>query len=92
MEWVVYVVRCVDGSLYTGIARDPAARVAEHNAGNGAKYTRSRRPVELVHIESASDRASAQRREAQIKKLSTVEKRALIGACAVETAEPTPSR
>jgi putative endonuclease len=76
--WHVYIVRCADGSLYTGIAKDVTARVGEHNAGAGAKYTRSRVPVELVYAEEASDRSAAQRREAALKKLDANEKRALI--------------
>lgn len=79
MLWQVYIVRCADGSLYTGIAKDVTARVGEHNAGGGAKYTRSRLPVELVYAEEASDRSAAQRREAALKKLGANEKRALIG-------------
>jgi putative endonuclease len=76
--WHVYIVRCADGSLYTGIAKDVTARVGEHNAGGGAKYTRSRLPVEVVYAEEASDRSAAQRREAALKKLGANEKRALI--------------
>ena len=76
--WHVYVVRCADASLYTGIAKNLTARISEHNAGGGAKYTRSRLPVELVYTEEASDRSAAQRREAEIKKLSANDKRALI--------------
>ncbi len=76
--WQVYVVRCADGSLYTGIAKDLDARIAEHNGGAGAKYTRGRRPVALVYAEAAEDRSGAQRREAEIKRLSAEAKRALI--------------
>ena len=76
--WHVYIVRCADASLYTGIATDVTTRVGEHNAGAGAKYTRSRLPVELVYTEEAADRSAALRREAAIKKLSASDKRALI--------------
>lgn len=76
--WWVYVVRCADGSLYTGIARDPASRVATHNAGRGARYTRSRRPVALVFSEPATDRGAALRREAAIKRLPAEAKRQLV--------------
>ena len=76
--WHFYIVRCADASLYTGIATDVAVRVGEHNAGAGAKYTRSRLPVELVYTEEAADRSAALRREAAIKKLSASDKRALI--------------
>jgi len=78
--WQVYIVRCADGSLYTGIARDLARRIAEHNAGNGAaaNYTRSRRPVVLVYSEPAAGRSAASRREYAIKQLSRSAKMALI--------------
>lgn len=80
--WQVYIVRCADDTLYTGIARDVARRIAEHNAdgGPGASYTRSRRPVTLVYQEPAADRSVASRREYQIKQLSRGEKLALIAA------------
>jgi len=69
--WCVYLLRCADGTLYTGITTDVARRVEEHNGngGLGARYTRSRRPVELVYVEGAADRAEASRREAAIKRL-----------------------
>lgn len=79
MTWFVYVVQCADGSLYTGIARDVGARVRRHNLGLGARYTRSRLPVQLVHSEAATDRAQAQRREYQIKRLPAEMKRRLVG-------------
>jgi putative endonuclease len=76
-RWFVYVLRCADGSLYTGIARDLARRVAEHNAGRGAKYTRGRRPVAVVHREVRMSRGAALRREHEIKRLSRAGKKAL---------------
>lgn len=78
--WQVYIVRCADDSLYTGIARDLERRIAEHNANNGqgASYTRSRRPVTLVYQEAAADRSAASKREYRIKQLSRAEKLALI--------------
>ena len=76
--WHVYIVRCADQSLYTGIARDLDARIGKHNAGKGSAYTRSRRPVELVHFELADDRGAALRREAAIKRMPVVVKRSLI--------------
>ena len=76
--WFVYIVRCADGSLYTGIAKDPAARVKKHNAGTGAKYTRSRLPVKLVWRERKSSELAARRLEAMIKKLPRADKLALI--------------
>lgn len=77
--WFVYVVRCRDGSLYTGISTDVQARVARHNAGSGARYTRARRPVRLLYIERKRNRSNALRREAAIKSLSRAEKLELLG-------------
>ncbi len=81
-EWQVYIVRCADGSLYTGIARDVTRRLAEHNGSNGAgaSYTRSRRPVALVYREAAKDRSAASKREYAIKQLDRADKLALISA------------
>jgi putative endonuclease len=78
--WHVYILRCGDGTLYTGIATDVAARVAVHNGGAGAKYTRSRLPVTLVYREPAPDRGAALRRERAIKRLTAGEKLDLIAA------------
>jgi uncharacterized protein (TIGR02453 family) len=78
MDWTVYLVRCADGSLYTGIARDAAKRVMTHNAGRGAAYTRSRRPVRLVYTEPAPDRPAALRREWTIKQFTRTEKEVLV--------------
>ena len=75
--WFVYVVRCRDGSLYTGIARDVNARVAQHNQGRGARYTRGRRPVAIVHVERKRSQVLALRREAAIKALPRKAKLAL---------------
>lgn len=77
-SWSVYMVACADGSLYTGIARDVTARVQQHNAGTGARYTRSRRPVTLVWQEPAASRAEALRREYGIKALPATRKRELV--------------
>lgn len=76
--WFVYIVRCADRTLYTGVAKDLAGRIEAHNAGQGAKYTRSRLPVRLVYSEEAADRGAALRREHAIKRLSREAKRALI--------------
>ena len=73
-----YILRCRDGSLYTGWTNDLEKRVAAHNAGTGAKYTRTHRPVELVYHECFAAREEAMRREAQIKRLTRTEKLALI--------------
>jgi predicted GIY-YIG superfamily endonuclease len=81
--WTVYVLRCADGSLYTGITNDPPRRCMQHNAGTASRYTRSRRPVVMVYQEMQSTRGSALRREAAIKALSRAEKEALVGAARV---------
>lgn len=79
-DWYVYMVRCSDGSLYTGIAKDVSRRVDEHNnsARLGSRYTRSRRPVILVFQENYQSRSNAARREAEIKRLSRQDKKMLI--------------
>lgn len=78
MDWWVYILRCADGSLYTGIARDVDRRAAVHNRGQGAKYTRSRLPVTVVWREAQPDKGAALRREAAIKRLRREEKLTLI--------------
>ena len=80
-SWYVYILRCADDTLYTGITTDVGRRLAEHNGNGplGARYTRARRPVELAYSEQARDRASAARREAAIKQLPRQAKLALIG-------------
>lgn len=78
--WHVYLLRCADDSLYCGISNDVAARLATHNAGRGARYTRPRLPVVLVYAEACSDRSQAAQREAAIKRLARPAKLALIAA------------
>jgi putative endonuclease len=73
----VYIVRCVDGTLYTGYARDPNAREVAHNTGRGAKYTAGRRPVTLIHVERYLSKGRALRRELEIKKWPRLRKEAL---------------
>ena len=73
----VYIVECSDGSLYTGYTTDPARRIAEHNAGAGSRYTRSRRPVRLLHLEELKGRSAALRREIAIKRMQRREKLSL---------------
>ncbi len=68
--WQVYLLRCGDGTLYCGIALDVAARLAQHAAGKGAKYTRGRGPLELVYTEACATKAEALRRERAIKRMS----------------------
>jgi putative endonuclease len=74
----VYIVRCADGTLYTGYARDPAAREQVHNRGRGARYTAGRRPVRLVYSESFASIGDALRRERQLKRLRRSRKEALV--------------
>ena len=76
--WFVYLLRCADGTLYTGITTDPARRLAQHNAGTASKYTRARRPVEMVYREPHPDRSAASKREAAVKALRRDVKEALI--------------
>ena len=73
-----YIVECSDGTFYTGWTSDIKKRIIKHNAGTGAKYTRSRRPVKLVYLEQADTKQQAMRREAQIKKLTRYEKEQLV--------------
>ena len=86
MNWTVYILRCADDTLYTGITTDLERRVVEHNCDNkkGAKYTRVRRPVTPVHQEKCDNRAHASRREYELKKLSRVQKIRLI-ECGTDT-------
>ena len=79
VAWYVYMLRCGDGTLYTGITDDVERRLAAHRSGTGAKYTRGRGPLELVYTEEQPDKSAALRREVQIKKLRRDQKEALIG-------------
>jgi uncharacterized protein (TIGR02453 family) len=79
MPWFVYVARCRDGSLYTGVTTDVPRRLAAHNLGRGAAYTRSRRPVALVHLERAAGRGAALSREHAIKRMTRREKLGMVG-------------
>jgi putative endonuclease len=76
--WHVYLLRCRDGTLYAGATNDLATRLERHATGKGARYTRSRLPVELVWTVRARDRGGALRREAAVKRLSRAEKLALV--------------
>ncbi len=78
MTHYVYVIECADGSLYTGYTTDVERRLDEHDAGEGAKYTRGRTPVSLVYTESFESRSEAMAREYAIKRLSRTEKERLI--------------
>ncbi len=76
----MYILRCADGSLYTGWTNDLDKRIAAHNAGTGGKYTRSHRPVTLVYFECFSTKEEAMKREYAVKQLSREEKEALISS------------
>ncbi len=78
VSFYVYLLRCADGTLYTGYTDDPVRRTKVHNAGKGAKYTRARLPVELVYQEACADKSAALRREYEIKQLTRVQKLKLI--------------
>ena len=78
MSCYCYIVECVDGTYYTGWAIDPEKRVAVHNKGRGARYTRTRTPVKLVYVEELPDRKSAMKREIAIKRLKRAGKGKLI--------------
>jgi putative endonuclease len=80
MNWFCYLLRCVDGTLYCGITNDLDKRLAAHNAGEGAKYTRGRAPVTLVYCETCADKSSALKREMEIKELPRTQKLALVAA------------
>jgi predicted GIY-YIG superfamily endonuclease len=87
MSHFVYIVRCADGTLYTGYARDPRERERVHNSGRGARYTSGRRPVALVYSEAFRSLGAALRREHQLKQLSRGEKQGLV-AGTVRVARP----
>lgn len=76
--WYVYILRCADNTLYTGITCDLSRRLKQHNTGKGAKYTRGRGPVKLVFAETCSCRSSASKREYVLKQMTTEQKRQLI--------------
>jgi putative endonuclease len=77
-SWYVYMARCRDGSIYTGISVDVERRIELHNDGKGARFTAGRRPVSLLYTEQHSDEGSARRREAEIKKWRKMKKEALV--------------
>ena len=87
----IYIVRCSDGTLYTGYARHPERRVAVHNAGRGAKYTAGRRPVTLVYWESCRSQGAALKREYQVKQLARADKERLLARGNVNLTNPSHS-
>lgn len=76
--WSVYILRCADNTLYTGITNDVPARIAQHEAGTGAKYTRGRGPFEILYTEECENRSMASAREHALKKLSRLQKLEII--------------
>lgn len=78
MTCYCYIVQCADGTFYTGWTTDPERRVAQHNKGTGARYTRTRAPVKLVYLEEQPDRKTAMKRESAIKRMSRAQKRKMI--------------
>ena len=79
MDWFCYLLECADGTLYCGITNDLDKRLAAHNSGEGAKYTRGRTPVKLLYRESCADKSAALKREREIKALHRTAKLALCG-------------
>jgi len=80
MAWYVYILRCADGTLYTGATDDVEKRLAAHQRGRGAKYTRGRGPLELVYTERLEDKSAALKREYAIKRMKRAEKLKMIGS------------
>jgi putative endonuclease len=78
MKWIIYILKCKDQSLYTGITNDIDKRIEKHISGNGSKYLRGRLPIKLVYEEIALNRSEATKREVEIKKLNKKEKQFLI--------------
>ncbi|MEM5389405.1 GIY-YIG nuclease family protein [Paraburkholderia phymatum] len=92
MPWFLYLIECSDGSVYTGIATDVAARFDKHCNGTGARYTRSRKPVRLLASFELADRSSALRAEYRVKQLAPAQKRELAsGMRTLESVLPAPS-
>jgi len=91
VSWQVYIIRCSDDSLYTGISNDVERRWQQHVDQRGAKYFRGRKPVEIVYLEGADDRSSASRREAAIKRLRRSDKELLIASAINELRTATKS-
>ena len=95
MQWQVYIILCTDNSLYTGITSNITRRMQQHGASRGAKYFRGRKPLRLVYLEHACSRSTASKREAFIKKLTRLQKLALIASAlnelgTVAAPEPQP--
>ena len=80
MEWIVYILKCSDGSFYTGITNNLKKRLETHISGNGSKYLRGRLPIKLIYKESLANRSQASKREIEIKKLNKKEKQLIINS------------
>jgi putative endonuclease len=91
-RWFFYIVRCRDGSVYCGVTPDIEARLKAHNAGTGAKYTSSRRPVMLVYWEAYDNASEARKREAQVKAWSSMKREYLIAGTIKKQADPEDIR
>ena len=81
VDWCVYILRCCDDSFYTGITTNLEKRITKHNSGDGAKYTRARRPVSVIYSKICSSKSEAKREELRIKSLSRNNKEKLIKSC-----------
>ena len=81
LNWYLYILRCGDGTLYTGITTDVEKRLEVHRSGKGAKYTRGRAPLELVYREECGSHSDALKRESAVKKLTRIQKEAIIAQC-----------
>ena len=90
MAWYLYIARCGDGSLYTGVTTDPQKRLAQHNAGKGSAYVRSRGTAALVYIERCPGKSAAHRREREVKAWDRRKKLTLVSAHG--DTKPSPSR
>ena len=86
-NWFLYMVRCADDTIYTGISIDVSARVTKHNSGRGAKYTQTRLPVRLIYSESQPDRVSAMKREFEVKKWGRKRKEDLVKGFSLKKAK-----
>ncbi|MCI9513642.1 MAG: GIY-YIG nuclease family protein [Oscillospiraceae bacterium] len=91
MSYTLYILRCGDGTLYTGITNDLPRRLSAHRAGTGAKYTRGRGPLSLVYTEPCADKSAALRRELYIKRLPRQKKEALLAAAASQASNARPT-
>ena len=85
MKGYAYLLKCSDGSLYAGWTNDPERRLKAHNSGTASKYTRSRRPVEMVYLEEFETKSEAMKREAALKMMTREQKLELVGGLKYET-------